>query len=149
MSEYFKIRLFVGAIILLIVCFVTSCNELRYQMFGKATTAEILKLTVVTEGRRSKSLAIDYQFKDVDGTLRKEEDRVSTSWTPPEPSEPNARPVVDIVFIPGSPDSSRLAGQTNWPALLVTAGVLGLVVFPGVRFWIGYREHEKRMAMER
>ena len=83
-------------------------------MFSKATTAEFLKLTVVTEGRRSKSLAIDYQFKDVDGTLRKE-DRVSTSWTPPEPSEPNARPVVDIVLSRARPTVS-LAGATNWPA---------------------------------
>lgn len=148
MSEMARVRVLVITTIAFFISMFASCSEMKYQLWGKTTTAELLKVTKVQESRRSHSLALDYQFTDADGQVRKEEDRVSTSWVPPAAPE-GQRPTIQVDYIPGSPGTSRLDGQSNIVFVIIFLAILGFLVLQVAKFWKGYQEHERRMARER
>ncbi len=147
MDEMKRVRVLAITTIAFFVSMFASCSEMKYQLWGKTTTAQLLKVTKVTESRRSKSQALDYQFTDVDGQVRKEEDRVSTSWVPPTAVD-GQRPTIQVDYIPGSPGTSRLDGRSNFVFVIIFLAILGFLLFQVARFWKGYQEHERRMARQ-
>ena len=147
----------IGAAAILGACALAWRTELRYQLFGRETTADLLRVTKVYNGGMNGEerdedqfdYAIDYRFTDLDGAARKEEDWLPYSWTPPFLGEPAAKTSIGIVYVPGEPGRSRMSGNIRWrlPALLLLA--LSAIIVMSGRFWNNYCEHEVRIAAER
>ena len=72
-----------------------------------------------------------------------ERDNASTDWQPPEGGS------VPIQYIPGSPDSSRLAGHRNLTrviAFFVSLGVMSLFLF---KLYLEAKQPTKRKPVRR
>ena len=65
MDEMMRVRVLVVTTIAFFISMFASCSELKYQVWGKTTTAQLLAVTKVKESRRSHSLALDYEFTEV------------------------------------------------------------------------------------
>jgi len=150
-----KFYLFVGSITLFLLSGVTAYNEIRYLLFGQTTLAVLMEDTgsvgrevrTRTGGRSSSghsvSVAVKYAFKDIDGSLRKEIDKVSPQW-----HTDHIQQFVDVLptsenfdirghngvtfpvqFIPGNSDRSRLSGHNSVlltiPFAICTLAVIG------------------------
>lgn len=142
MSDWLKIRLAVGGLILFIVSIFFSASELWYLAFGKTTQATIVAVQEVTKrgrfGSTRTQLRVRYNFDEGDGIRKTEMDTVGTDWI-----DKLEGGTVAVQYLPGSPESSRLSGNNHmffvWvlPACLVALGVVTW------RFWIDYQKVAK------
>lgn len=109
-----------------------SWKEVKFMMWGATATAEVVSVQEETGGRRRRSyLAVEYRFTEADGTSRSEKDDVPTSY------EVTAPGTVNVQYLPGVADSSRLEGTANNTALFVFVGSIGWVAWTLYSF---YRE---------
>lgn len=165
-----KAYLFIAAVLAFLVSGYYSYNEARYLLFGKGTVAVLMEhpgsvgTRMVSTNSRGQQVfvAVKYAFKDTDGTVRSESDRVSEGWheahredfEPVEPENANAAIAgnnglaVPIQYIPGSVGSSRLAGHHHLlgtiPFLLSTAAVIGF----GAWVWRDVQAFERHKALK-
>jgi hypothetical protein len=120
----FKRMLIIGIVFLMSAYF--SWRELRYLAFGSTTDAKVIRVSEFIEhqsrGRDEKKLAIEYEFPDKDGAVRREKDHVS-----PEDAPPPA-PTVQVQYISGSKLSRLPVNSQRW-WLVVFFGSLGLAGF--------------------
>jgi hypothetical protein len=94
-SLYFGI----GILVLFVVSFVKSCDEVRYAISGETTRAIITKETAYSG--RSAEVAIEYQFEDLTGARQKGHASFKPdSWVKP------ADRMIEIVYLPGNPRKS-------------------------------------------
>ncbi|MEK6700669.1 MAG: hypothetical protein AABZ53_00255 [Planctomycetota bacterium] len=144
-----KIRLIMGAVALLLISAYACFTELRYLVAAKHAQAKIVSV-------QSSMGEIRYEFNDEAMTRILVEDQfgriVPTSSLRSETdSIPSGQSfsqtgTVDIDYLAGSPQFSRVKGNAKlwlcapFLVLLVVVGVLG------VRFWRDYQEHARRKA---
>src|ERR1035437_1258016 len=107
----FKIRIVMTHVILFILSFVMSCQELRYMAVGKTVDATLLKDQVETTRDRygdiSKRRVVVYSFNDKDLT-RQESAEAAMDWVRPEGA------TVKVQYIAGHQILSRLLGQHHY-----------------------------------
>lgn len=145
-KEAFQIRLFLGVLILFIASAVTSCQEVRYSIFGKKAVATITDANEVMGSRRGgSSIMLTYAFADTDGTKRTEKDTVSTEFTP-ELVDQEGNAAIAIQFIPGTPEASRIPSPGRWILIALFCTALGALLFVSVRFYLNYQEGQRRWA---
>lgn len=136
--EIKRLKWVLVGLVVFVVSAVFTYGEARYLLFGKSAPADVLSIKEVQErgrrGRQKTLLEVRYEFDDVKGTVRQEQQRVSTTWTPPHDN------VIDVQYIPGSPADSRIKGVgEHWvfPALFFAS--LAFLAFKGVQFWRFYK----------
>lgn len=137
-----KLRLMMGVIILFIASCVASCNEIRYLIWSKTASAKVTGM----QGARG-GVSVSYSFDDAaldGGTTRKEDDDVPPDLIRNGTEAFPGNGTVTIQYIPGAPDRSRVKGHNYaWLTIpLVITGVLATIF--GVRFWIEFKDHERR-----
>jgi hypothetical protein len=129
-DEMRRLKWLLLAGLILIVSAFFSWRELKYAVLGSTVDARLVRTYETTEGgRRGRSrekIAVEYEFTDKDGTVRKETDTISTSEPRP------AGPTVLVQYRSGSPDASRLSGNSQRIWLLV---FLGCIAFVGFKIW--------------
>lgn len=130
-TKRFKWLLIAG--ILFVVSAFFSWSELKYALFGKQVEARLVKVVDTTDpGRRGREvMAVHYEFADSDGTTRNETDRLPATWDRPSGQ------TIPIQYLSGSPDSSRVVGNTRRVWILI---FLGSLVFFGFKVFQIYRE---------
>jgi hypothetical protein len=143
-SERVKLRIFIGILVLLIASTVSSCNEMRYFVWGKTIDAKYEKGEVFTRGSGGKKLTIYYSFDDGDLGTRKEDDEVDLDWLKGRDIVDGAAGTVTVQYIPGTAERSRLKGH-NYIWLTIPFGicVIAAGVF-GLNFWNEFQDHERR-----
>jgi hypothetical protein len=136
----FKVRLTMGVIALFIASIVASCNELRYLAFSQTTSAKVDSMYNTRSGT-----TVKYTFPDpeTESGTRKEEDDVSIDLLRDRAVHPGDGTVL-VQYIPGTIERSRIKGHNYlWLTLpLAITGVLATIF--GVRFWIEFKDHERR-----
>jgi hypothetical protein len=108
--------------ILLLLGILTSGNELNYVLRGRTAKASIVQVTAAKQGSRQRN--VEFEFRDVDGTLRHGCDAARTEGIRPGRT-------IDVCYIPGAASSARLArgGRSGLGLLVVALGMLGYFVF--------------------
>jgi hypothetical protein len=136
-----KWLLFMGVLFLFSAFFAYS--ELRFAIWGKTTEAEIIETFETSEpglgrkavvrhvvnGPENDILAVKFRFKEEGGTLHEERDDVPISWTLDDPEK------VTVQYIPGEPESARLAGHSNDGSVYLFLAMLALLMFFGYRLY--------------
>lgn len=145
-KEAFQFRLILGLIVLFIASAVTSCQEIRYTIFGTKADATIVDAAEV-RGRRSSSLRLTYSFTDGDAGTRVEKDTVALDFMPVA-KDAEGRDAVAIEFISGSPGASRIPGEGRWILIGLFLVAMGALAFVTVRFWTNYQAFAKRRARD-
>lgn len=124
-SEITKFKLMLFAIVVFIASGFMAYNELRYLAFAKWADANLLQIEERTKrgryGTTSVVLAVQYEFRDTDGTSRKEEDTVGTSWPIPESA------TTPVEFLSGVKGKSRLKGNNRFWTVWLFFGSLILM----------------------
>ncbi len=148
LGEYFKMRLFIGAIVLFIVAAAYSYAEANYLAFGVTTDAKFTKVEQVKQRKRYGGSTIrsyaHYVFSELEGgAARKESDAVDDDWVAPETG------VVRIQYVPGWPGWSRLDGHVQWWSLVLCGGAGLFMMGAGYTFWRGYVAHERALERSR
>ena len=146
-SSYYKLRFQVWLVVMCAVVLIfsayTTYVETRYLVFAKTVSATLVGVEEVrSTSRRSNevTLRVKYTFSEPDGTKRNEADRMSSDWTAPSAG------VVDVQYIPGKKEWSRIAGNDRlWLTLPFIICSTIVIVFL-VRFYREFQEHERRKA---
>ncbi len=103
-----------------------SYLELKYKIWGATAQATVTRtFESVSSGRRGRStpmLAVEYTFTDSKTGARNERDDVSMDWPVPQGT-------VEVEYLPGVVDSSRLKGHSNSFAVWMFFGSLAWVSF--------------------
>ena len=132
----FKVMLVCG--ILFLVSIFMSYGELQYMASGETVQANLINAYETTRYSRRgvprHTLVVEYQFTDGERGVRKESDRVRTSW----PLD-TASAHVPIEYIPGSPGSSRLYGHTQMVWVYIFGASLLAMGFFCYKFWKFYK----------
>jgi hypothetical protein len=122
-----------GLVLLISLWF--AWTEMRYLIFADIATARVIEADIVEtsgrRGRRIQKLFVEYQFTEEDGTHRSEDDRAAADFPLPNDG------TVEVQYIPGVADDSRLSGNSNQWSLYVV-GVC--FVLAGVMLWKLIRE---------
>ncbi len=139
-AERVKLRFLIGGLIGLLVSGCSTITETRYLVFGKETQAEI-KSVNENAGRSSRNgtWSVKYEFEEEDGAVRNEEDYGSGSL-----ALLGTGGVIDIEYIPGSLENSRILGHHyRWRTIpfLICLVIVGIASW---KFMKEYREHERR-----
>jgi hypothetical protein len=146
-SSYYKLRLQVGLIIVCAVVLLfsayTTYAEIRYAFSGRTAAATLDGVEEVRSSRRDsqeKWLRVRYSFADADGSKRAEADDMPADWAVPGGT------TVNVQFIAGMKDWSRIAGHDRlWLTLPFIICSTIVIVFL-VQFYREFREHERRKA---
>lgn len=133
-DEMRRLKWMLAAGVLFLVSAYFSWRELKYVMFGTQTDATLVRVYETTEpgrrGRLREILAVEYQFKESGGTVRKETDTLQIDTDRP------TGPTVRVQYLDGSVGRSRLSGNTRriWLLLLFASlSFLGFKVFQLIR----------------
>lgn len=121
----YKLRLIMLVVGLFIASCVKSCDEVRYAMFGKITTATRATITDYTDHS-----TIDYDYSE-GGRAHKGSEGVERGWNPTGP--------IEIQYIANSDYDSRLAGRPQWGWMIPPFVFLGLLSFASWKFWKFYK----------
>jgi hypothetical protein len=107
-------------------------REIRFSIFGATAEATITNVKeyddVGRRGRKNPKLAVYYTYTDKDGQTHQERDAVPLDW-------PDFGPIVNVEYLPGVEDSSRLEGHSSKVSLWMF-----LACCVGVGF-VGYKLH--------
>ena len=137
-----KLRGLIVGIIGICVSGCSTLTETRYLVFGKETQAEIKSVNENTGSRsRNGTWSVKYEFTEEDGAVRNEEDYGSGSL-----SLLGTGSFIDIEYIPGSLQTSRILGHhSRWGTIpfLICLLIVGTASW---KFMKEYREHERRSA---
>src|SRR4051812_38231055 len=104
--NYLRYRLTIGVIIAFLFSLMSSCNELRYVVSGKTAEATVVSTheTVIVDSHKTPVTRVVYQFPAKDGRILEESDGVPIDVAVAYGQK------IPIQYIPGSDDSSRIAG---------------------------------------
>lgn len=125
-EEVTKFKWLLGAGMIFLISAYFSLNELRYAVFARTVEARVTNVreTQSVGRRREPRLSIEYNFTEAGGATRSERDTVPVDW--PVSSDGT----IQIQYIPGVANASRLSGRGSWIAVamflasLIAIGVL-------------------------
>ncbi len=133
-KEITRAKWFLGALGLSIISGYFALDELKYAVWGKTVPGDVAQAKPFREaGRRGRStemLEVEYSFPNEAGGTLTERDQVPLDW-------PLSGNKIMVEHIPGTPDSSRLAGNRNMVSVYLFLGSLAAIA--GVVF-VFYRE---------
>ena len=124
------LAMFLVGILLMIGGCSMGLQQAKLKLFGATAVGKVSKPKVPTDasGRGSGKPYVEYSFESEDGTRYRSRARVSRSWNPPEDRQ------VEILYLRGDPETSRLREQSGLGAfLLMPLGVL-LMLFGGYSY---------------
>ena len=101
-----------------------SANEIRMRLSGRKTTAVIVPASEDSSGRARAD--VSYVFADEDGSDRSGSFFADSNWQPPEDRK------IEVVYLPGRPETVRLAGEKSSAGFIVF--VCGVAV-TGLGIW--------------
>lgn len=130
-DEDAELKKMVWILIVVVAFLVTgylSFKELKYAVWGATAEATVTNTFDTSLGRRSPLLAVEYTFTDKDGQQHSERDDVPIDW--PEPG-----PKVNVQYLPGVEDSSRLEGHSAKVAVWMFLGCCVLLGFAGFKLY--------------
>ncbi len=130
-EESRRLLVWLFTLVVLLVTGWWSASELRYLVWGRVIEAKLIQSHAVP-GQiepEERVLRVTYEFREPGGSLRREEDDVPEDWIL-SPLSP-----IDVQYIPGSPGSSRLAGNFSLVPVFVFAGVLAWLGFCLYKVW--------------
>lgn len=123
-------------------------NELHYLMVGQSTSAKVIKVESVPQqigsDKPSGSFRIRYQFHD-DRMKGGKADRVETDTVSSKSDIPSGD-TVNVQYIPGAAENSRIAGHASTIACAPFFVISGMILVSVGKFWKGYRDYERRKA---
>lgn len=103
--------------IAILVSLFLSWTEIKYWMFAKSATANVVDLQIVEyRGRRRRydKLEVSFRYTDEEGMTKSEKDEVSLNYDLPLDD------TVGIQYFSGVEDSARLVGSGKaWPFFVV------------------------------
>lgn len=125
LRHYWTIRLLMGALILLLGSTYLSCQELKYSLWGRTASAEIIRRTNVKEPGRGGTLRplvrVEYRFQDERGTTGNGKLNFAAD------SDVPAGMALPIQYLPGEPGESRLLGQRNLTPVYIMLGFVAIL----------------------
>lgn len=123
-------HLMVAGVVFLVSGYI-AFSELRYAIWSKTAEATVTKTheTASTGRRRTPLLAVYYSFSEADGTGRSERDDVPVDF----PVDPNGK--IQVQYLPGVTDSSRLVGHSGMGAVYLFLGCCVWLAIAGFQAW--------------
>ncbi|MFK7778754.1 MAG: hypothetical protein QM501_11670 [Gimesia sp.] len=121
-EELAKLKWILIAGIAFLVTGYLSFQELKFAVWGTTAEANVTRTFETRASRRSRLLAVEYTFTDKEGKHHSERDDVPIDWPTPGPK-------VNIQYMPGVEDSSRLEGHSS---------KIAVWIFFGCCVWLGY-----------
>ncbi|RJP39929.1 MAG: hypothetical protein C4547_02970 [Phycisphaerales bacterium] len=117
-----------------------ACRELQYAISGRVAEAQITRVRQHAYAEEDEDLkAVTYRFHEEDGTQR-EDKMVKRDWRPPKDDR------LTIEYIPNSPGTSRLYGESESERITVFVVMLCLMV--GAIIWPGRPARPSRRALQ-
>ncbi|MCA9018312.1 MAG: hypothetical protein KDA77_23525, partial [Planctomycetaceae bacterium] len=130
-EELAKLKWILAAGVAFLVTGYLSFQELKYAVWGTTTEATVTRTFETSTGSRRRSkmlLAVEYTFTDKEGQSHNERDDVPIDWPTPGPK-------VNIQYLPGVEDSSRLEGHSSKVAVWMFLGCCVLLGFAGFKLY--------------
>ncbi|HYC99736.1 MAG TPA: hypothetical protein VEB22_00785 [Phycisphaerales bacterium] len=113
-TERTKLRLMLGIVVVFVASVVGSCNQMRHLVWRQTASAKVDSVAQVTVrgryGSTSDKIRVEYSFPDGELGTRKEEDDVSMTFF--DPQQVANTGTVDVQYLPGTLERSRLRGHT-------------------------------------
>ena len=132
-----KLKLMLVVSILFISSAIFSWTELKYVLFGRTADAIVTRVQPTSEyagrGRSRRMLAVEYQFTEPGGEVRRESDRVNPDW--PLADDRTAA----VQYIAGKPEWSRLKGHNRMFSVYIFLACLVAMAIGAVQFWRYYK----------
>ncbi|QDT89628.1 hypothetical protein [Gimesia algae] len=127
-EELKKLKWILIAVVAFLISGYLSFKELKYTVWGATTEATVTNTFDTAESRRKPLLAVEYTFTDEDGKHYSERDDVPIDWPVPGPT-------VNVQYLPGVEDSSRLEGHSSKVAVWVFLSCCVLLCFAGFKLY--------------
>ena len=127
-EELKKLKWILIAVVAFLVSGYLSFKELKYSVWGARAAATVTNTFETAASRRNPLLAVEYTFTDKDGQQHSEWDDVPFDWPVPGP-------MVNVQYLPGVEDSSRLEGHSSKVAVWVFLGCCVLLGFAGFKLY--------------
>lgn len=149
--ERWKLAVLALLVVLFFLSGFGALSQARFAIWGKMVNAAVVKKgerVVDLPNKRVTLKLVEYQFVDVDGSVRTEGDVYVTEpqWTKVEASGARGGEGGDGVmvdYIPGSPGSSHVSGKSNATLVWVFAGMLLVVIAWTGYIWVGYARFQR------
>lgn len=126
-AELTKARIMLSAMVAFLISACFSYQEFQYALFGKTTTATLLRAfetyDLSRHGRRIPKRGLKYRFTTSDGEYYERTVFVKMNYPVPQNG------VIEVEYRAGRPDVSRVYGTHN---------TRSLVVFGCCVLWLGY-----------
>lgn len=131
-EELAKLKWILIAGIIFLISAYYSYQELKYAVWGATAEANVTRTFNTAEssrrGRRKNLLAVEYTFTDRDGKQHSERDDIPRN-------SPTPGPKVNVEYLPGVEDSSRIEGYSSKVAVWIFLGCCILLVFAGFKLY--------------
>ena len=128
-AEVRKFKLLPVVVLAFLASAYFSFNEMRYAVWGKAITAKLVNVHQASGSRGRQRIIVEYEYVDGQGTVRRERDDLSRSAHIP------VSEIVEIQYVPGVEDSSRLRTSANWYAVYIFLAMLVALIAALVMLW--------------
>lgn len=147
--EAFKLRIILSVLLLFLCSFYLSVKEMRFLLFGQTSTATVVAVIPSRNDGRP-FVQVNYEFTDPElKIVRKESDSVAPNFAIPFVTAAPAPQVVQIEFIAGSAELSRLTGNTRRFWLIPFGVMLSVVCGLFLRITLDYYALERKKAARR
>jgi hypothetical protein len=120
-TRRFKIMVFVG--LLFVLSAYSSCQEIKYSIWGKTAEATISSTQRMRMRRTRTVLVVRYEFTEESGAQRTDSMAQPLDWQPPADGK------LSIDYLAGAKGESRLHGEWNFIAVSFFLVMLGTMVF--------------------
>ncbi|HVW02198.1 MAG TPA: hypothetical protein VHB77_17735, partial [Planctomycetaceae bacterium] len=128
-AEVRKFKLLLVVVLAFLASAYFSFKEMRYAFWGKAINARLLDVQQATGNRGRKRIVVEYEYVDGQGTVRRERDELSRLAHIP------VSEFVEIQYVPGVEDSSRLTSSANWYAVYIFLAMIVALIVAIVMLW--------------
>jgi hypothetical protein len=109
-----------------------SIREFKFFLFGETASATVTRTfetrTVRTRGPGTQVLAVEYTFTTTAGEQLSERDDIPIDWPVPEGT-------VEIEYVPGSANSSRIVGNRRLLPVWIFFGTLCFLGYSGFQLY--------------
>lgn len=117
-DEVKRFKQIMAAGFLFLISMYLSYQEFKYFIWSEVTIGQVARVFETKSSRRSpRKWAVEYAYVDNKGEHHRERDDIPISW--PSPQEQ-----VDIQYLPGVHNSSRIRGNTHQFAVWMFGGSL-------------------------
>ena len=146
MEVMHNVKFFMGVCFIVLVSMVQSCTEMRLSLFGRRTSAEVEQVLIEVNSKTNQSTGtygVDYHFQVTDGDKRGSyQGRLRTNESEAEAASASKR--LEVLYLPSSPMTHRVAGHRNVIWVLIFLAVLIFAIINGMMVWKQAQEDVRR-----